>query len=154
MPAVVSLCLPAMDTILLTTSGAIGGRDRCRLLKKRVARTLLSASRSPEFASSAVGIGSKSGSGACTRARLSEADNRPPQTLVVKLIGGSARRPAGKIRADRNDGVLFLHILMDGVVGKASQSKARAGENRFDLVGGREAANPVEDVGGLFFGQH
>ncbi len=78
----------------------------------------------------------------------------PLQTLVVKLIGGGTRRPAGKIRADRNDGVFFLDILMNGVVGETGQGEAGTGENGFDLVGGREAANAVEEVGGLFFGQH
>jgi len=78
----------------------------------------------------------------------------PLQTLAVKLIGGGARRPAGEIRANRNDGVLFLNVLMNGVVGEASQGKTGAGEDGFDLVGRREATNSVEDVRGFFFGQH
>jgi hypothetical protein len=43
---------------------------------------------------------------------------------------------------------------MNRIVGKASQGKARGRENRFNLLRGREAANAVEDVAGLFFGQH
>jgi len=43
---------------------------------------------------------------------------------------------------------------MNGVVGESSQGEAGASEQGLDLVGGREAANSVEDVGGFFFGQH
>src|SRR5208337_5445268 len=43
---------------------------------------------------------------------------------------------------------------MNGVVGEASQGEAGAGEDGFDLVGGREAANSIKDVCGLFAGQH
>jgi len=80
--------------------------------------------------------------------------NCPPQTPVVKLIGGGARRAPGKIRANRNNGVLFLHILMDDVVSEASEGEAGPGKDGFDLVGGRVAANAVEEVSGLFSGQH
>jgi hypothetical protein len=37
---------------------------------------------------------------------------------------------------------------MNGVVSEASQSKARAGKNGFNLVSRREAPNSVKDIGG------
>src|SRR5208282_3604226 len=43
---------------------------------------------------------------------------------------------------------------MNGVVSEARQRKAGAREDSFDLVSGREAPDPVKDVGGLFFSQH
>src|SRR5258708_10942934 len=45
-------------------------------------------------------------------------------------------------------------MLMNDVLGEAGQSEAGAGEDGFDLVGGREAAHTVKNVRGLFFGQH
>src|SRR5580658_3979997 len=43
---------------------------------------------------------------------------------------------------------------MNDVVGKASQGEARASEDGFDLVRGREAADSVENVGGFFSRKH
>jgi hypothetical protein len=43
---------------------------------------------------------------------------------------------------------------MNSVIRKAGQGEARTREDGLDLIGGREAANAVEDVTGLFFGQH
>ena len=151
MPAVVSLCSPAMDTMPLTTSARSAGVMAAVSLKKPCG----AGARSPAaFASSRREASAASRDRAPALGQILRSSYRPPQTLVVELIGGGARRPSGKIRADRNDGVLFLHILMNGVVGKASQGKAGAGKDGFDLVGGREAANAVEDISGFFFGQH
>ncbi len=73
MPAVVSLCFAATATMLLTTAARSPGVIAAVSSKNRVARTLLSAALSSELASTSVGIASKSGSGACTLARFSEA---------------------------------------------------------------------------------
>ncbi len=70
--------------------------------------------------------------------------NRPLQTRIVKLIGRSPRRPPAKIRADGRNAILILNVLMNRVVGKASQCKARPGEEHLDLVRGREPANAVK----------
>src|SRR5260221_10239208 len=43
---------------------------------------------------------------------------------------------------------------MNGVIGEPGQSKAGAGEDGFDLVSRREAANTVKDICGFFFSQH
>jgi hypothetical protein len=43
---------------------------------------------------------------------------------------------------------------MDGIISKASQRKPRPREEDFDLIRGRNPANAVENVGGLYLGQH
>ena len=73
-----------------------------------------------------------------------------PQTLVVKLIGESARRFSAKHGAHRNYVIFFRHVLMNNVVGETSERKVSAGEEHFDLIPGRELLDAGEYIGGLF----
>ena len=61
--------------------------------------------------------------------------NNPPQAIIVKLVGGCASRAPAKSRTHRDDMVFVLDVLMDDVVGKASQREPGAGEKDFNFVG-------------------
>ena len=77
-----------------------------------------------------------------------------PQTIVVKFVRGGASRASAENCAHGDNVVLFLDVLVDGVVGKASEGKTSAGKKNFDLVSGREPSDSIKDVGGLVLSQH
>src|SRR5260370_40401075 len=62
----------------------------------------------------------------------------PPQTLVVKLVGGGPRRAPAKHRTYRNSVIFLRNVLVDCVIGEAGQCKTAAREKNFDLIGTRE----------------
>ena len=76
------------------------------------------------------------------------------QTLVVKLVRRSTRRPAAKNRAHRDAVVLLRHILMDGVVGKSRERRTAPIEEALDLIRTRVLLYAGEDVSGLIVSQH
>jgi hypothetical protein len=45
--------------------------------------------------------------------------------------------------------ILVFNILMNDIVGKTSQRKASAGKKNFNLIGGRQFRDAIEDVAGL-----
>ena len=116
MPAVVSLCRLATRTICFTASARNSGVSaavwaKCRLGPAR-------AARAPSPAS---GMGSRSGSGCWTLARVSDAcTTRWRLSLSNLLVVARAVRPSNAVA--HGDRVVFLRdILVDGVVGKAGQ---------------------------------
>src|SRR5215475_1090164 len=76
------------------------------------------------------------------------------QALVVKLVGRGSRRAPSENRAQRDSIVLLGHVLMNGVIGKASQCGAAAVEKTLKLVGCREFPQPGEDGRSLIVSQH
>src|SRR6202142_1373762 len=114
--------------------GATGGSDRGRLLKK----TRDMGTPAPGICLASRGHRQQIWVRSLHSRETLGSPDGPLQTLVVKLIGGGPRRSPAKIRADGNNGILFLHILMDGVGGKASQGKTETGENGLDLVSRRK----------------
>ena len=73
-----------------------------------------------------------------------------PQTLLIKFVGKGSRCFAPEDATHRYHMILFRHILVNRIVGEASQRKPSAREKHFDFVRGREATNAVEDISGLF----
>jgi hypothetical protein len=73
-----------------------------------------------------------------------------PQALIVELVGGSSRCSPTKSGPYRHDVVLFRDILMNDVIGKASQRELSAREEDLNLIRIRKFADAIEDVGGLF----
>ena len=66
--------------------------------------------------------------------------DHPPQTIIVKLVGGGASRASAEDRAHGDDVIFLRDILMDGVIGKARERKSAAREKNFNLIGRRESS--------------
>src|ERR1035438_2309093 len=77
-----------------------------------------------------------------------------PQTLLIKLVGKGSRRSAPEDATHRYHMILFRHILVNRIVGEASQRKPSAREKHFDFVRGRELPDAIENVGGFFLSEH
>ena len=75
-----------------------------------------------------------------------------PQTFLVKFVGESSRRFSPKYSAHRDHVILLGHVLVNSVVGEASQRKMSSREEDLDYIPSREFLNALEDVAGLFLG--
>ena len=71
------------------------------------------------------------------------------QVILIELVCGGASRSSTENGAHGNNVIFFLHILMNRIVGKASQRKSAAGEVNLDLIGGGQLPNAVEDGSSL-----
>jgi len=76
------------------------------------------------------------------------------QAFVIELVRGSAGSAPAERGSNRDYAVLFSHVLMNGVIGEASERTFSAREEDFDLVGGRMLLDACEDVGGFFVSKH
>ena len=77
-----------------------------------------------------------------------------PQTFFVKSVGRSPRRFRAKRCSNRDDVIFFGDILVNCIVGEASERGSLAGEKNFDLVRGGKLLDAVENISGLLLGQH
>src|SRR5579871_176374 len=80
--------------------------------------------------------------------------NHSPQALIIKFVGGSARRFSAEYGAHRDDRILFCDVLMNGVVSEASECKVPAGKLYFDFIRNGNFPNAVKEVTGLLLRQH
>src|SRR6478736_1059609 len=76
------------------------------------------------------------------------------QTLIVELVRNRTRRPPVEHGSDGDYVVLLRDILMNGVVRESRKRKTSAGEEYFNAVRRRELLYAIENVAGLFSGQH
>src|ERR1700733_2602593 len=77
-----------------------------------------------------------------------------PQTFFIKFVGKSSRGFSTKRGPHRDHVILLGDVLMNGVVGEASQRKPSTGEKNFDLTCGRKFPNTAEELARLFSIQH
>ena len=148
MPAVVSLCRSATPTILPTPSARSSGVIAavcCKVAARNCVALALPAIRGhrQQIRIRMLNLGQVFGG-----------SHDPLQTLVIELVGRGPRSSSAKHSAHRDAVVFLRHILMDHVVRETGESGATAIKVGFDLVGGREFPDAVEDIGGLFSCQH
>jgi hypothetical protein len=76
------------------------------------------------------------------------------ETFVVKFVGRCPRSSPAENGSHRNNVVFFGNILMNDVVGEASEGTLPAEEENLDFLGSRMLLDAFEDAGGLVLIEH
>jgi hypothetical protein len=76
------------------------------------------------------------------------------ETFVVKFVGRRPRGSPAENCSHRNNIIFFGNVLVNDVVGEASEGTLPAEEKNFDFLGSRMLLDAFEDASGLVLSKH